>query len=58
MDPQYVLLLLFSGKHKIANDSLTTMAAEKNANRFGILRIKNKLLCDNQILIIKLATDL
>jgi hypothetical protein len=37
--PSYVLQLLYSENHKIADNSATTKAIEKNRNTFGILRI-------------------
>jgi hypothetical protein len=39
MVPRCVLQLLFSENHKIAENSTTTKAREKNKHRFGILII-------------------
>ncbi len=45
MGPRYVLQLLFSENSKIANNSATTGAKEKNKHRFGIGRILEIFWC-------------
>ncbi len=61
MVTQCVLLLLLSKNHKIAKNSTTTKAREKNKHRSGILRILQIFYAcmttfkNNQILLYKIS---